>query len=153
VKNGTTPSATDSSNNTVAQANLQDLNTRLLTLARTIATGLTSLNVADTELRSSIAKKQTELQTYIAKLETQHGQLISKIQTNELDSIDGAVETTTLHVQSVYFHYIVYFFIGIVLIVFIFNISVNPNANAMNAVFFLGALLAVYLLSRQAMNN
>jgi hypothetical protein len=153
VAAGRVPSATDSSGNTVAEKNLQDLNTQLLTLARTIATELTGLSTTDSSLRSSIASKQSKLLTSVAQLQAQQERLTGTNQTNEMDTIDGALETTGLHMNSVYFHYIVYFFIGIVLLVFIFNISVNPNADVKNAGFFLVALLAVYLLSRRAMNN
>jgi len=51
--------------------------------------------------------------------------------------------------NSMYYHYFVYFIITVTLLSFTFNIMVNPNANVMNAMFVVGALLLVFFISRK----
>ena len=149
VKNGVAPSATDSSNNTLLKANLQSLNDRLLTLATTIAREIDALKrTTNTNLRVSIADKQAALIERIDELKAQRGQFEHINNNYDIDSMDGAVETTALNMDAFYLHYIVYFFIGVVLVVFIFNISVNPEADTKKATFFIAALFSVYIISR-----
>jgi hypothetical protein len=70
---------------------------------------------------------------------------------NNYDSntIEGITETSTLNMESMYYHYFVYFAICVTLIAFTFNIMVNPNANVSNAIYVVCALLAVYFIARQ----
>jgi len=63
-------------------------------------------------------------------------------------TVSGAIETTALNMNSMYYHYIVYFIVAITLISFTFNIMANPEANVMNAVFVVGALVLVFLITR-----
>jgi hypothetical protein len=64
------------------------------------------------------------------------------------NTVSGAIETTSLNMNSMYYHYIVYFIVAITLISFTFNIMINPEANVMNAVFVVGALVLVFLIAR-----
>jgi hypothetical protein len=149
AKNGIKPSPTDSSNNALQQANLQSLNERLLILAKTIVEQINNLKTTThSNLRASIQEKQASLRQRIDKLKEQRNKIDNINNSFDVDSIDGAIETSSLNMDSFYLHYIVYFFIGIVLLVFIFNISVNPEANTTRATFFLAALFSVYIISR-----
>jgi len=65
------------------------------------------------------------------------------------ETIKGKIETSTLRMNSMYYHYFVYFLITVTLLSFTFNIMVNPNANVMNAMFVVGALLLVFFISRK----
>jgi hypothetical protein len=65
------------------------------------------------------------------------------------ETIRGKIETSALVMNSMYYHYFVYFIITVTLLSFTFNIMVNPNANVMNAMFVVGALLLVFFISRK----
>ena len=149
INNGIQPSATDSSNNTIKQANLQSLNNQLLNLATKIVGEISALKMNTYDnLRVSIEKKKESLIKSINELKSQHNNFNRVNSQFDVDSVDGGIETSTLHMNSVYLHYIVYFFIGVILIVFIFNISVNPEADTKKASFFIIALFSVYIISR-----
>jgi hypothetical protein len=148
VNTGVKPSVTDTSNNIVVQANLQALNSQLLALATTISREINSLRATDGTLRKNIQDQETSLFRYINELNEQQG-ILNNVKTSfDSDSVDGRIETTELTFDSYYLQYIVYFFISVTLIVFIFNITINPNADIMRSVFLLVALLAVYIISR-----
>jgi hypothetical protein len=49
---------------------------------------------------------------------------------------------------SNYYFYLVYFIVAITLLSFIFNIMVNPTADAMNALFVVGGIVLVFLISK-----
>ena len=68
---------------------------------------------------------------------------------NKQHTINGVIETSKLKMTSMYFHYFVYFIIAVTLLAFTFNIMVNPDANVMNAIFVMGALLLVFFISRK----
>ena len=146
-------SSSADSNNTVAEINLLKLNNELITMAENIVINeLSQMKVSDSSLRKSIDEKQKNLTDYISQLQVQKQQLTQLHKNNDADSIDGSIETTSLSMSSAYVHYLVYFFVGILLIVFIFNLSINPNADVMQSVFLLVALLAVYVISRWVNN-
>ena len=149
LNNGIAPSTTDSSNNDVIEDNLKKLNDELLILATKIVGQINSLKTnTDDVLRESIEIQKESLTRRIAELQT-HRNNLNHTNTNfDRDSVDGAIETTTLNLDAFYVHFIVYLFIGAVLIVFIFNISVNPEANTTKATFFIVALFSVYIISR-----
>jgi hypothetical protein len=65
------------------------------------------------------------------------------------NTIAGSLETTGLNMNSMYYHYIVYFIVSITLISFTFNIMINPEANVMNAIYVVGALILVFLIARR----
>jgi hypothetical protein len=60
----------------------------------------------------------------------------------------GKMETTHLSMTSNYYFYLVYFIVAITLLSFIFNIMVNPTADAMNALFVVGGIVLVFLISK-----
>jgi hypothetical protein len=74
---------------------------------------------------------------------------VQPINTYDENTISGKIETTKLNMTSMYYHYIVYFFICIILISFTFNIFINQNADVMNAIIVVGALLLVFLISKK----
>jgi hypothetical protein len=64
------------------------------------------------------------------------------------DTISGKIETSDLRMTSMYYHYLVYFLISITLLAFTFNTIFNPEADVMNAIFVVAALLMVYFFTR-----
>lgn len=148
LKNNSIPTVSDTSANILIVAELNTLNGELIALARTIIQDINGLNTNDISLRQQIQTKRAKLINYIEELEEQREYLSDYMQHYDTESVDGAIETSVLHMNSVYVHYIVYFFIGLTLIVFIFNITINPEADVMRSVFLLVALFAVYIISR-----
>jgi hypothetical protein len=133
------------SNNSADEAQLLALNNELIRLAETIVSEAQQLQTTDEALKLKIEKKQQDIILDINKLQGQKQKIVKFYDT---DSVDGAIETTSLNMNSIYAHYIVYVFIAITLIVFIFNISINPEADVMKSIILLVALLAVYIITR-----
>lgn len=83
----------------------------------------------------------------------EHKKKISEMRENyDLESINGAMETTELNMTSMYYHVFVYMLIAVTLFAYIFNLMVNPNASVLNAMIVLGALTMVYIISRYFVN-
>lgn len=61
---------------------------------------------------------------------------------------DAKIETTRLDMTSKYYFHLVYFILAITLISFTFNIMINPNADVMNALFVVGGIILVFLISK-----
>jgi hypothetical protein len=146
--NGYILTLTSSSDNSESEAKLQELNNQLITKAQTIVTEMNSLNQMDNTLSESNQDTKSILVQRIKELKEHQDKLNGFNKNHDSDSIDGKLETSALSMNSIYYHYIVYFFIGLTLIGFIFYISMNPNADIMKAVFLLIALSAVYIISR-----
>ena len=68
--------------------------------------------------------------------------------TDDEDTIHAKLETTKLRMTSNYYYYLVYFIIAITLLSFTFNIMVNPNADVMNALFVIGGIVVIFLISK-----
>lgn len=64
------------------------------------------------------------------------------------DTVRGKLETTKLRMTSNYYYYLVYFIISITLLSFTFNVLVNPNADVMNALFVVGGIVVIFLISK-----
>ena len=71
--------------------------------------------------------------------------------TLEPDTMRGKIESSGLRMTSMYFHYMVYFFIAVTLLAFTFNVMVNPNASVTNAIIVVGALFLVYFFTRNSL--
>ena len=146
VNSGITLSATDSSNNLAIKANLQVLNSQLLALATTIVSEINSLKTTNGTLRQEIQEQEKSLIRYMNQLSDQQNTLEQPYYDN--DSVDGAIETASLSMNSYFMQYLVYFFITVTLIVFLVNITINPKADMMKSALLLVALFAVYIISR-----
>ena len=138
----------NSSNNSEEEAKLRILNAELVTMAQTIVSEMNSIQTSDHTLRESTGETQKKLLDLVYQLKQEKDKMNSFNKKNDMDSIDGTLETTSLSMNSIYYHYIVYFFVGLTLIVFIFYMSMNPNADPMRAIFLLVGLFAVYIISR-----
>lgn len=61
---------------------------------------------------------------------------------------NAKIETTRLDMTSKYYFHLVYFILAITLISFTFNIMINPNADVMNALFVVGGIILIFLISK-----
>ena len=111
-----------------------------------LSSKMNNLSTTNDDLNKTMEDNQIRIAGKINQL-TAKGLTLGSDKYDEV-SIAGQTETTGLNMTSMYYHYLVYFIIAITLISFSFNLMVNPNANVMNAVYVLGALLLVYFISR-----
>jgi hypothetical protein len=100
-----------------------------------------------TNARVALMKNQDKFNKYLQEIQAQK---LADARANKYDeqTIGGAIEHTSLNMNSMYYHFLVYFIISVTLIAFIFNLMVNPDANVMNAIYVVGALFAVYFITR-----
>ena len=127
------------------------METALTQQKMTIVAAANQLQIDISALASgdSIIPPPTQLNDAMQQLKNQN-KLLDSTDKYHTDTVLGKLETTELNMNSMYYHYFVYFVLSITLIAFTFNILVNPNANVMNAIYVVGALLAVYFISRKS---
>lgn len=126
------------------EAELARKKAALLAAASQLNADMINNSSSNDAIRATIAEKQNNLRSFIAN----HEIPVSKNQYDE-STISGKIETTSLNMTSIYYHYLVYFIITVTLISFTFNMLVNPNANPMNAAYVLGALFIVYFITKR----
>ncbi len=107
-------------------------------------------NIQNGAAKVSDINTVNRLNTAIHRLKNEQNNLSVEANKYNADTMAGKIETTTLNMNSMFYHYFVYFAISIVLIAFTFNILVNPNASVLNAIYVVVALLAVYFFVRRS---
>jgi hypothetical protein len=113
-----------------------------------IQTNNNALMSTNMNIRNKISENQSDLKNKLINL-NQHRMNEEQINKKyDKTTLAGVIETTELNMNSMYYHYLVYFIISITLIAFTFNILVNPNANVLNAIVVVGAIIMVYLITR-----
>jgi hypothetical protein len=135
--------ASDIQKNAIIVADLRTKNARLLTLARLIVTDINKLETSDKTNQLSLNQQRIELINSMNKLESEKQEMYTK--KYDEDSLTGSIETSELNHRSKYIHYLVLFIIAVTILSFLFYISVNPNANVMNAVYVVGTLIILYI--------
>ncbi len=129
----------------------KDLNTKyqqLASLARSIQGNFQHLKSVTSDTTNSSRKANQQLLAKMNELKQQQRKMKHLQHMYDVDSIDGGVETTLLAHNSFHMHYMVYLIVIITVLAFILNLFINPNANVMNATYVVGALFAVYVISR-----
>jgi hypothetical protein len=135
-------------NSTPSEAARMEMERSLNDQKNTILAAANGINNNMKDLRWAVTNNQNKITNNISELNQYHS-LATDIKNNfDSTSVSGQIETTELNMNSMYYHYLVYFILSITLIAFTFNIIVNPDANVMNAVVVLVALVIVYLISR-----
>lgn len=100
------------------------------------------------DLFSAIATNNTSLKKDLFELK-QHLEQSRQIDNKyDKDTVAGIIETSQLNMTSMYYHLFVYLAIAITLIAFTLNLMANPNANAMQALYVVGALFVVFFISQ-----
>jgi hypothetical protein len=110
-------------------------------------------NATRAELLNAFHDTQQDMRFNLNELNNQKRKINEMTGKYDRNSINGAMETTELNMTSMYYHVFVYMAIAITLLAFIFNLMVNPNANVLNAIFVLGALSVVYIISKYFVNE
>lgn len=135
--------ASDIQKNANIVADLRTKNARLLTLSRLIVADMNKLKTSDKSQKSSLNQQRKKLINSMKKLEAEKRVMNTK--KYDEDSLIGSIETSELTYRSIYIHYLVLFIIAVTILSFLFYISVNPNANVMNAVYVVGTLIILYI--------
>ena len=141
-----TPSADDLAQRNIMEQDLNEKYAQLSSLANTIQGNLQQLAEAKNSNADKINITTLQLTTKMNALKKQQQKM--KLHKYDNDTIDGGLETGALASTSFQLHYLVYLIIFITVFAFILNLAINPNADAMNATYVLGALLAVYAITR-----
>ena len=142
------PSANDLAQRKIMEQDLSTKYVQLSSLANTIQNNLQKWQASRNDSMNDVNRTTQRLWTKMNALERQQQKMKHLQHRYDNSTIDGQLETTALASNSFQLHYLVYLIVFITVFAFILNLSINPNANAMNAVYVLGALLAVYAISR-----
>ena len=124
----------------------------ILSAANNINKDVKNSNVTRGKLLNSYHDNQKGMIHNLRELNKQK-QMVKELENKyDVDSINGAIENTTLNMNSMYYHVFVYLIIAVTLLAFIFNLMVNPAANVLNVIYVLGALFTVYIISKYYVN-
>jgi hypothetical protein len=135
-----------------AEAALLIQKNNILAVAKQINSEVQLNNATRAELMNVFNGTQQDMRFNLNELNV-HKKKIEEMRENyDLESINGAMETTELNMNSMYYHVFVYMLIALTLFAYIFNLLVNPNANVLNAIFVLGSLSMVYIISKYFVN-
>ena len=135
-----------------AEAALLIQKNNILAAANQINSDVQLNNATRAELMNAFHGTQRDMQFNLNELNDHKKKIIEMREKYDLESINGAMETTELNMNSMYYHAFVYMLIAVTLFAYIFNLMVNPNASVLNAIFVLGALSMVYIISRYFVN-
>ena len=100
------------------------------------------------KIDTMMAVNQQQLGKNMSKLVQEQKDLATSANKYDHNTVSGAIETTSLRMTSMYYHYLVYFLISLTLIAFTFNILVNPNADATRAIIVVSAIVIIYIIAR-----
>ena len=141
------PSADDLAQRKIMEQDLSAKYVQLSSLARNIQNNLQKWQATRNGDMNELDINR-QLWSKINTLERQQEKLKHYQDSYDINTIDGQLETTALANTSFQLHYLVYLIVFITVFAFILNLSINPNANVVNATYVLGALLAVYAITR-----
>ena len=124
----------------------------ILAAANRINNDVKLSNATRAKLMNAFNDTQQDMRFTLNELDKSKKNISEMSQNYDIESINGAMETTELNMTSMYYHVFVYMLIAVTLFAYIFNLMVNPNASVLNAMIVLGALTMVYIISRYFVN-
>jgi hypothetical protein len=124
----------------------------ILAAAEQINSDVQLNNTTRAELMNAFDGTQRDMHMKLRDLAAQKNGLHELNNKYDDTTVRGAMETSELNMTSMYYHVFVYLAIAATLIAFVFNLMVNPDASVVNATFVLGALFAVYIISKYFIN-
>jgi hypothetical protein len=130
------------------KAEVEAQNNALIAMSRKINDEYVINQSKKAKINTMMAANQSQLSDNLNKLAEQQKNLAAATGKYDQNTISGAIETTTLSMTSMYYHYLVYFIISLTLIAFTFNILVNPNANVVNAIIVVSTIVVIYIIAR-----
>lgn len=144
-------SPTDASRQAAETALLAQQN-NVMSAANQIGARWQDANVSRWKLDNALNNTQANMHKKLRELAAQKNKFNNLNNKYDDTSVHGAMETSALMMNSMYYHVFVYLAIAATLIAFVFNLMVNPNASVLNATFVLGGLFAVYIISKYFVN-
>jgi hypothetical protein len=124
----------------------------ILAVAEQINNDVQLNNATRAELMNAFNGTQRDIHIKLRDLAAQKNGLHELNNKYDDTTVHGAMETSALNMNSMYYHVFVYLAIAVTLLAFVFNLMVNPNASVLNATFVLGGLFAVYIISKYFIN-
>ena len=144
-------SPTDASRQAAETALLAQQN-NVMSAANQIGARWQDANVSRWKIENALNNTQTNMNKKLRHLAAQKNKFNNLNNKYDDTTVHGAMETSALNMNSMYYHVFVYLAIAATLLAFVFNLMVNPNASVLNATFVLGALFAVYIISKYFIN-
>jgi hypothetical protein len=141
------PTTADLAQRKIMEDELRTKHMLLINLAKSIESDIQQLINLNKSTGSDILYKNAYILRVMNELDVQKKNIDNQV-IYDTNTIDGKIETSTLHTNSIQFHYIVYFLIMITILAFTINIMLNPNADVMNAIYVVSALIVIYVFSR-----
>jgi hypothetical protein len=124
----------------------------VISAANQIGANLRDVNVSQWKINNALNNTQENIHMKLRDLAAQKNGLNELNNKYDDTTVHGAMETSALNMNSMYYHVFVYLAIAVTLLAFVFNLMVNPTASVLNATFVLGALFAVYIISKYFVN-
>ena len=130
--------------NPVLLGKLNQLNNKLVSLAKSIILELNNVSVNNTDLNNKLTQKKTELRNYINEFNNQKSLGFSG---TDMISIEGEKENSNSYLNYSYYRYIVWLIIFIFIILIIFKSLVSDDSSNLETVtLFLFLIFIIYYI-------
>ena len=147
---------------TTYEAEMNKLQTEYSTMYNSFIENQSSLSDEErSNIEQELLSKKKRLELLAENIKNEMNTLLKSSELNDTTQTEGfqdfyidqttthaKLETTKLRMTSNYYFYLVYFIIAVTLLSFTFNIMVNPNADVMNAIFVVGGIVIIFLISK-----
>jgi len=147
---------------TAHEDEMDQLKTEYSTMYNSFIENQSSLSDEErSNIEEELSSKKKRLELLAENIKNEMNTLLKSSELNDTTQTEGfqdfyidqtttnaKLETTKLRMTSNYYFYLVYFIIAVTLLSFTFNIMVNPNADVMNAIFVVGGIVIIFLISK-----
>jgi len=147
---------------TTYEDEMDQLKTEYSTMYNSFIENQSSLSDEErSNIEQELLSKKKRLELLAENIKNEMNTLLKSSELNDTTQTEGfqdfyidqttthaKLETTKLRMTSNYYFYLVYFIIAVTLLSFTFNIMVNPNADVMNALFVVGGIVIIFLISK-----
>jgi len=147
---------------TTYEDEMDQLKTEYSTMYNSFIENQSSLSDEErSNIEQELLSKKKRLELLAENIKNEMNTLLKSSELNDTTQTEGfqdfyidqtttnaKLETTKLRMTSNYYFYLVYFIIAVTLLSFTFNIMVNPNADVMNAIFVVGGIVIIFLISK-----
>ena len=135
--------------NPVLLGKLNELNNKLVSLAKSMISELSNISVNDKDLNNKLTQKKNELTNYINDFNNQKSSSFSK---NDMITLEGEQENSASYLNYSYYNYLVWFIVLIFIILYFFkSLASNESSNLEIIMIFLFAIFIIYYVSKKVL--
>ena len=135
--------------NPVLLGKLNELNNKLVSLAKSMISELSNISVNDKDLNNKLTQKKNELTNYINDFNNQKSSSFSK---NDMITLEGEQENSASYLNYSYYNYLVWFIFLIFIILYFFkSLASNESSNLEIIMIFLFAIFIIYYVSKKVL--